>query len=302
MQNNARYRSVFELMQEIFKDKQPADKIINSYFRNRRYIGSKDRRFISEEIWNIIRHRSRLEFEAGELDARKMLLIWLKNKDMLFVFDGQEYGLAKTSSCELEWLENLEEKPYPDYVEAETPKWIFDKVNDFELLKSLNNCATADFRINKYNQEVIIQKLQDEGFEVSKTPYSPIGLRADSRVNLNNCVAYQDGLIEVQDEASQIVSILSNIEPQDKVIDYCCGAGGKSLTIAYLLKQGGRIDAHDIDASRLDKLKPRMQRLCVSNINLIYDNKLDSDYDKFIIDAPWQWNLEKVTRFKVSIN
>ena len=77
MQQAARYNAVLELIGEIFKDKSPADGIINNYLRERKYIGSGDRRFITETVWKIIRHRRRLEFEAGSKEARKMLVVFL---------------------------------------------------------------------------------------------------------------------------------------------------------------------------------------------------------------------------------
>jgi len=284
MQIGARYKAVFELMQEVFKDRQPADNLINNYFRDRRYIGSGDRRFIAETIWEIIRHRSRLEFEAGELNPRKMLLIWLKNENSHEVFDGGQYSLPPLSLEEKDWLEKLPEEVYPAYVEAECPKWLFDKINNPELLKAMNQTATADFRINGLSREEIINQLGREGFEFYKTPYSPIGLRSDNRINLNNCMAYQEGLIEVQDEASQLVSILCDVKPEHKIIDYCCGAGGKSLTLSYLLKGKGIVEAHDIDHTRLEHLKPRMQRLKAENIKPVKEAGIN--YQRFIIDAP----------------
>ena len=304
MQLGARYKAVYELMENIFKDRQPADNIINNYFRERRYIGSGDRRFISEKIWDIIRKRCRLEFETGELNLRKMLLLYLKDENLDEIFTNNQYSLPSVTKTEKDWLENLQEEPYPDYIEAECPKWLFEKINNIELLKSLNNPATADLRINGSYRDEIIKQLTTEGFEVEKTPNSPIGIRAKNRLNLNNCIAYQEGLVEVQDEASQIVSILSDVKPENKVIDYCCGAGGKSLTIAYLLNSKGSIEAHDIDASRLEQLKPRMKRLGIENIKLINTYKVGNEYDRFIVDAPCSgsgtWRRSPDAKFRLT--
>lgn len=287
MQTAARYKAISELMEKIFADKEPADNIINAYFRERRYIGSGDRRFISNKIWEIIRHRSRLEFEAGSADIRKMLLVFTGGEDCQTIFAGGKYGLPELSEDEKLWLaDRAEDVAYPPHIEAECPQWIFDKVQNVNLLKALNQPATADFRVNVENRDAVLTQLQDEGFLLRKTPYSPFGIRSDERINLNNCMAYQEGLIEVQDEASQLVSLLCDVQPEHKTIDYCCGAGGKSLAIAFLLQGMGMIEAHDIDAARLEQLYPRMKRLGIKNIKAVATSEAGNAYDRFIIDAP----------------
>ena len=128
MQESARYQAIFEIIEQVFSDKQPADNILNSYFRERRYIGSKDRRFISENVWDIIRHRRRLEFEAQSTSIRKLMIVWAKNKSLETVFGGGQYGMPILSKEETDWLDNLPENPYPQDVEAECPQWLFDKI------------------------------------------------------------------------------------------------------------------------------------------------------------------------------
>lgn len=285
MQKGAQYQAVLELISEIFKDKEPADNIINAYLRERKYIGSKDRRFITETVWNIIRHRRRLTFDAQSSDPRRILLYFLRNEDFDILCADSAYSLAPLSKEEKIWLTKENEEPYPPEVEAETPDWLFDKIKDFALLKALNEPAGADLRINKATREIMLQKLRAEGLFFSPTPYSPIGIRSSERVNLHNCIAYQEGEIEVQDEASQIAAIMADVYPYHKTIDYCCGAGGKSLTIAFLNNNQGQIDVHDINWGRLEAIKDRAERLKISNIHIVKELK-DEDYSRFIIDAP----------------
>ena len=102
---------------------------------------------------------------------------------------------------------------------------------------------------------------------------------------LNNCVAYKEGVIEVQDEASQLAAILADVRPEHKIIDYCCGAGGKSLTMAFLMNRQGKIQIHDINRSRLEAVKERAVRLDVKNLEII-EEVGDRDYDRFVVDAP----------------
>ena len=285
MQKGAQYQAVLELISEIFKDKEPADNIINAYLRERKYIGSKDRRFITETVWNIVRHRRRLTFDAQSSDPRRILLYFLRNEDFDLLCGDSAYSLAPLSKEEKSWLAKENEESYPPAVETETPDWLFDKIKDFALLKALNEPAGADLRINKATREVMLQKLRAEGLFFSPTPYSPIGIRSSERVNLHNCIAYQEGEVEVQDEASQIAAILADVHPNHKTIDYCCGAGGKSLTIAFLNGNQGQIEAHDINWGRLEAIKDRAERLKINNIHIVKELK-DKDYTRFIVDAP----------------
>ncbi len=284
MQKGAQYQAVWELISEIFKDKIPADNIINAYVRERKYIGSKDRRFITETVWKIIRNRRKLVFDAGLDEPRRVLLTYLQDEDFDLLCGG-EYGLAPLSKEEKEWLKRRNEEVYPAAVEAECPDWLFDKVKDIHLLKALNESASADLRLNKGSRARVIEQLQGEGLYFVPTPYSPIGIRSAERVNLNNCVAYKEGVIEVQDEASQLAAILADVRPEHKIIDYCCGAGGKSLTMAFLMNRQGKIQIHDINRSRLEAVKERAVRLDVKNLEIIKEVG-DRDYDRFVVDAP----------------
>lgn len=285
MQKGAQYQAVLELITEIFKDKEPADKLINNYLRERKYIGSGDRRFITETVWTILRNRRKLEFDAGSNEPRRILLYFLRHEDFDVLCADSPYSLASLSKEEKLWLQTENENPYPPAVEAETPDWLYDKIKDLNLLKALNESASADLRINALTRELIIKKLQKEGLFFRPTKYSPIGIRSTERVNLHNCMAYQEGEIEVQDEASQIASILADVHPEHKTMDYCCGAGGKSLTIAFLNDNHGQIDVHDINWGRLEAIKDRAERLKVKNINIVKELK-DNNYDRFIVDAP----------------
>lgn len=284
MQKGAQYQAVWELISEIFKDKIPADNIINAYVRERKYIGSKDRRFITETVWKIIRNRRKLVFDAGSNEPRRVLLTYLQDEDFDLLCGG-EYGLAPLSKEEKEWLKRRNEEVYPAAVEAECPDWLFDKVKDIHLLKALNEPASADLRLNKGSRARVIEQLQGEGLYFVPTPYSPIGIRSAERVNLNNCVAYKEGVIEVQDEASQLAAILADVRPEHKIIDYCCGAGGKSLTMAFQMNRQGKIQIHDINRSRLEAVKERAVRLDVKNLEII-EEVGDRDYDRFVVDAP----------------
>lgn len=303
MQISARYQAVYELISEIIKDEKPADNIINEYVRHRKYIGAKDRRFIVETVWDILRRRMRLSFAAQSRDPRKILLYYLKDNDLDLVADSSSYGLAALSKEEKNWLKNLPEDVYPEYVEYECPQWLYEKISHPALIQSLNQTAPADLRVNMAERSSIKKRLQAEGLFFTETPLSPLGLRSEERVNLNNCSIYQEGLVEVQDEASQLVAILSDISPDDKIIDYCAGAGGKSLAIAALNHNEGFIQAHDLNWHRMDVIKDRASRLGIRNIQLIRQIE-DTDYDCFLIDAPCSgsgtWRRSPDAKFRLT--
>ena len=286
MQNGARYQAILEILEEVFQDKIPADKVINDYLRARKYIGSKDRRFIVDGVWKIIRNRMKLEFDARSNEPRKVLLYAFKDK-LNEIFDGSIYGLSPLTEGEKEWLECENEEAYPDYVEAECPKWLFEKIGDMVLCKALNAEAATDVRAHGISAEELQRKLRAEGIEAVVGGYAPRCLRINQRLVLNNCMVWQDGLLDVQDEASQIAAVLVDAKPEHKIIDYCCGAGGKALAISDLLQNDGHILAYDIDPKRLEAIKPRMARLKVKNIELtdiIADS--DKEFDRFVLDAP----------------
>ncbi len=304
MQTGARYQAIFELISDIFADKKPADNIINEYIRARKYIGSKDRRFICEEVWNIIRNRLKLEFDCQSTEARKILLWYIKDK-LASVFDGSKYGLQPLNNEEEKWLQTENNTPYPPHVEAECPQWLFEQINNLDFCKELNKPATADFRAHNHSPEEIINRLRQEGVDAVPTPYSPKGFRLSERVNINNLATYQEGMFEVQDEASQIAAILCDVKPEHKIIDYCCGAGGKSLALSDILQNNGKIIAHDISTQRLEAIKPRMARLGIKNIELTdIIAGSDKEFDRFIIDAPCSgtgtWRRSPDAKFRLT--
>ena len=308
MQQAGRYQAVMELLEKIFKGDIPADRVINDYMRERKFIGSKDRRFVSDVVWNIIRNKMKLEFDTESSDIRRWVMLYIgryttdKVED---IFSGEKYAPAALSDEEKSWIETENEEPYPAYVEAEVPQWVFEKIKDLEFFKALNAPAPADFRINVKNREKLIADLTAEGYEVRPCFYSPIGIRSDRRISLGNCLAYQNGEIEVQDEASQLAAMLCDVRPQHKIMDYCCGAGGKSLALAYLMDNQGKVLAHDISAARLEAIKPRMQRLGIKNIELTdFAATTDRDFDRFILDAPCSgsgtWRRSPDAKFRLT--
>ncbi|MBP5616160.1 MAG: hypothetical protein J6X42_06435, partial [Alphaproteobacteria bacterium] len=141
MQTSARYQAILELLDEVFQDKTPADVILNRYLRARKYIGSKDRRFITDTLWDIIRHRLRLSFDAQSTKPRDILLTYLKNEDF-DIITGGPHGLEPLTDAEKHRITHIREDVYPFNVELECPDWLFQKINNPALISSLNQQAT----------------------------------------------------------------------------------------------------------------------------------------------------------------
>lgn len=306
MQLSAKYQAVLEVITQVFQDKYPADNILKEYLRNRKYIGSKDRKFITNTVWDIIRHRSRLEFDCESSEPRMLLLTYLKDEDFDIIADGSEYGLKPLTKEEKYKLAHLREDVYPEYIEKECPQWLYEKIDDAALAASLNTTAPADVRANFISREEAKNKLQKEGLFFSFTPYSPYGLRSAERVNLQNCVAYQNGEIEVQDEASQLGAILCDVRSNHRIIDYCCGGGGKSLLLGAILHNDGLIYAHDKNFNRMDGLKNRAERLGIKNIKIIREISSGDKFDRFIVDAPCSgsgtWRRSPDAKYRLTAN
>jgi 16S rRNA (cytosine967-C5)-methyltransferase len=320
MKESARFQTIIEILEDNLNSNMPLDNALKFYFKANRFIGSKDRRFISEYIWEIIRNKLKAEFVAKDKSARNILISYFAYfkyftiDDLNKIFDGEKYSPKKLSVDEIEHINYLSEIDIdiPDYVRAETPEWLFKKIKSVygketnKYLSELNKPATADFRVNSRNLDRVIEDLKLEGLDFIKTPISPIGIRSENRININNCLSFKDGSIEVQDEASQIASILCDVKEGEEVIDYCAGACGKSLAIASVTNNKANLYAHDINDKRLLKSIDRIKR-AGAKIELLHHSdflKLNKKFDRFIIDAPCSgtgtWRRSPDAKFRLT--
>ena len=305
MKEASRVQAVIEVLTEILYDKYPADGIIDKYFKDRRYIGSKDRHFIADLVWKVIRHRLKYtEMLQGQISPRLMAALALGDCDFELLFNGEEYAPSILSTDKKNILKQaLNFDNFSEEALYECPHWLMDKIGDLHLLEALNNTAPLDMRVNFTSREQALLRLKQEGLFFAPTPFSPLGIRSHERINLNNCMTYQDGEVEVMDEASQIISLLCCVKSHHKIIDYCAGAGGKSLALGALLNNEGIIWAHDINQERLSRIKKRAKRLDVTNIKII-QNVTDRDYDRFILDCPCSgsgtWRRSPDAKFRLT--
>ncbi len=287
MKEDVIYKVAADLLLTIEKEARPASEIINAFTRLHKSFGSKDRRLLTDTVWNVIRHKARLDY----LYPNKTYLekIEILNKGALPI-----------------------DERTPFHVQVETPQWLIQKIKnaDKELPALLENPSII-LRATK-DRDFVQKELLKEGVETEKTTLSPYGLILKKRTNLQGLIAYKTGLIEVQDEASQLVALETKISSQDCVLDYCAGAGGKSLIFAQMMNQKGHILAHDISKRSLEELQKRAQR---GNISII-DTTLDIPaflkqhpkikFSHVVVDAPCSgtgtWRRCPDARWKLTEN
>lgn len=300
-------------------DKLPADIQFHRYTKNRRYIGSKDRQAIAINYYHLLRHLAIFDELAGglkgyqhalpypcpttegEVTARALLLAKLvagheANVDQIKEqFDGSQYVPATLSGNEVTWLKQLadrfDEEPIDTttefWVSRNTSPWLKDALQEslgkhlMKELAALQLEAPVDIRANylKTTREELRDKLEAEGIECELTPISPVGLRLKRRAAIFANRWFQEGYYEMQDEGSQIAAYLVDAKPGMRVIDFCAGAGGKTLAIAAQMQNKGRILALDTSANRLKELPLRIRRAGVDNASW---RTITSESDSFL--------------------
>jgi 16S rRNA (cytosine967-C5)-methyltransferase len=280
----------------------PADAILRHFFRDSPELGANDRAFITEIVFGILRHRFFLEYAAGTTAPRPLLLAYLVK------FQGMNLRelTPLVSEAEAKWLTGIKAvaaQSQPLAVQAEFPKWLVEKLrgcmteaNILNLGHSLQQTASLDLRVNTLlaNRDEILAALSKDGIEGSATPYSPVGIRLAGKPAINRHALFLTGKVEVQDEGSQLLGYLLAPKRSDMVVDFCAGAGGKTLMLGALMHSQGRVYAFDISEKRLNNLKPRLKRSGLSNLhpqrianeNDIKVKRLSRKIDRVLVDAP----------------
>ncbi|MBK6958269.1 MAG: RsmB/NOP family class I SAM-dependent RNA methyltransferase [Nitrosomonas sp.] len=280
----------------------PADGILRHFFRENPLLGGQDRAFIAETVFGILRHRFFLESLTERITPRSLVLAYLVK------FNGMNLRelTSLISESETKWLAEIKAiklETLPLAIQAEFPEWLVEKLKqsmtDADILNlgfSLQKSAPLDLRVNtilaKRNQ--VLETLSQEGIEAQETPYSPCGIRLTGKPAINRHELFLSGKIEVQDEGSQLLGYLLAPKRGEMVVDFCAGAGGKSLLLGALMNSKGRLYAFDISEKRLNNLKPRFKRSGLSNLhaqrianeNDIKVKRLTGKIDRVLVDAP----------------
>lgn len=282
----------------------PADVILRHFFRENPALGVNDRAAIAETVFGILRHRFFLESAVGSTTPRSLLLAYL----VKFQSMNLRELTPLVSEAEAKWLAGIkavasESQPQPLSVQAEFPEWLVEKLRGcmpesdiLNLGRSLQQAAPLDLRVNTLlaQRDQVLAALHMDGIEGSATPYSPIGIRLAGKPAINRHELFLSGKVEVQDEGSQLLGYLLAPRRGEMVVDFCAGAGGKTLMLGALMHSQGRIYAFDISEKRLNNLKPRLKRSGLSNLhpqritneNDIKVKRLTGKIARVLVDAP----------------
>ena len=282
MKPGARVAAVIELLEELDSLWQqgmqiPADVVLTRYHRKRRFIGSKDRREISRQVYGVLRHEAQLawwlEKPGYDRSPRSMSLgglVFLDSLSLLELdglFDGDVYCPVPLSTKERDWVQTHMGQPLlhadmPVSVELNYPDWMQPALRD------LFGDQLAEATV--------------------PTPFAAEGVRLKKRGALIAMQAYRDGWFEIQDEGSQLVAQLVQAQPGEIGIDFCAGAGGKTLALSDRMKNRGRILAWDIAEARLKQMTPRLARAGVSNVQTqLLKSEWDSNLVQHAGSADW---------------
>ncbi|WP_193182349.1 RsmB/NOP family class I SAM-dependent RNA methyltransferase [Nisaea sediminum] len=317
----ARLLAAIEILEEAEADPRPVDRVLEGYFRQRRYAGSKDRHAIRERVYGILRRRARIDWHlerTGVVErptarlrvmADLVLTDELTGKAVQELFSGERHAPDALGEIENRAFSALKDKTLdgddamPASVRLETPEWVYRRLEPVlgderaEALTAMGTEAPFDLRINplhKADRESVREALAKQELVTEPTPYSPFGLRSRDRKPIDGLKLFKDGLIEVQDEGAQIAALLLGAAPGMQVADYCAGAGGKSLVMAGLMENKGRVLALDTSKGRLERCGVRTRRAGLHNVErheLAEGSdrrvkRLAGKFDRVMVDAP----------------
>ena len=281
---------------------RPADSVLHDFFRAHRSLGARDRAFVGDAVYGVLRRLRTVDHLAPGRAPRRMVLVWLAR------FAGSSVrDLAPLLSAEeTTWLAGIKAISFnelPLAVKLELPDWSVAKLGAMlsesdlmALARGLNEPAPLDLRVNTLlaTREEVLRQLAADDIVAFPTPYSPVGVRLREKISIHRHTLFASGVVEVQDESSQLLGFLVAPRRHDLAVDFCAGAGGKTLLLGALMHTHGRIYAFDVSAARLARLKPRLKRSGLSNVHpQVIRNENDArvkrlvgKIDRVLVDAP----------------
>jgi 16S rRNA (cytosine967-C5)-methyltransferase len=300
MHPNALLDLATELLREVGKLDKPADTVVSDFFRKHKALGTRERHALAETTYHVLRQRLLLQHLAqsghGALERRLVLLGWKGGEGLLRGAVGPH---------EKKWLDDvhrIDPASFSEKLRHNLPDWLASSVKEqlgdqfWQYVNANAIPAPLDLRVNvlKTKREDAQAALQRAGIESTPTPYSPWGLRIDGKPPLQKSDVFMRGDVEVQDEGSQMLALLLAPKRGEMVVDFCAGAGGKTLALGAAMRNTGRLYAFDVSGYRLDKLKPRLSRSGLSNVypaQIAHERddrvkRLAGKIDRVLVDAP----------------
>jgi 16S rRNA (cytosine967-C5)-methyltransferase len=298
-----------ELIALVMRLDHPADSIISRFFREHRGLGQRERATLAETAYRVLRHRNLYELmarSAPKVNGKSMGNVH-RRLAMLAFAAPRDYLYGGLQAAEREWVMACDAQMQSgqgllDLHKHNLPDWFAGLLKQqtgehfWPLVKALNEPAPLDLRVNifKQNRDQALIELAQSAIKFEATPYSPWGIRLEGKPALNQWPIFIEGRVEVQDEGSQLLALLTGAKRGEMVADFCAGAGGKTLALGAMMKNTGRLYAFDTSQKRLDGMKPRLARSGLSNIHPVAIaherderiKRLAGKMDRVLVDAP----------------
>ena len=290
-----------DLLRQVLKLDAPADTVVSAFFRKHRTLGPRERQALADTAYLVLRRKTLYQHLAqsghGALERRLALLAWAGDSNLLRGAVGPN---------EQQWREQvrgIDPASFSDKLRHNLPDWLANALRHqlgdegfWPLVTALDESAALDLRVNvlKAKREDILDELKALGISAAPTPFSPWGIRVVGKPALQKLALFNRGDVEVQDEGSQLLALLTDAKRGEMVVDFCAGAGGKTLALGAAMRSTGRLYAFDVSGHRLDALKPRMARSGLSNVHpaqLAHERddrvkRLAGKIDRVLVDAP----------------
>ena len=289
------------LLKAVLRLDQPADRVVSAFFREHRGLGPRERHTLAETAYAVLRRRLLLQHLAqggsGPLERRLAILGWQGSASFL------QGGLTVDEQRWLAQVGTIDRSQLPERLRHNLPAWVADPLRErlgaeefAALADALDQPAPLDLRVNtlKARREQVQAALQALEVASEPTPFSPWGLRLADKPALTRLAPFERGEVEVQDEGSQLLALLTGAARGEMVVDFCAGAGGKTLALGAMMRNTGRLYAFDTSGHRLAALKPRLARSGLSNVHPVQIaherddriRRLEGKIDRVLVDAP----------------
>ncbi|MDD2809815.1 RsmB/NOP family class I SAM-dependent RNA methyltransferase [Rhodoferax sp.] len=289
-----------ELVRLTLKFDHPADAIVSHFFRDHRGFGPRERATMAETVYTVLRKKLLFDHFAPSGSGPKE-----RRLAILGFYGPGDFLRSALTDQEIKWLDQCQSIKSEDLMDRHRhnlPEWLVDPLKAqlgaefWPLVESFNQGAGLDLRVNTFKAKLsdVQNELAKLGIKAVPTPFSPCGLRIAGKPALNKLESFKRGDFEVQDEGSQLLAMLLDAKRGEMVVDFCAGAGGKTLAIGAAMRSTGRLYAFDTSAGRLDAFKSRLARSGLSNVHpaaIAHERdervkRLSGKIDRVLVDAP----------------
>ncbi len=292
-----------ELVHRVLRFEHPADRVVADFFREQRALGARDRHLLADGVFALLRKlplwrhlASSANGGRGEIERRLALLVWQGNAGVLnaALDEREREWLARCRAFDLGALPERLRHNLPDWLAVPLQARLGDEF--WAWVEAVDAPAPLDLRVNalKADRDDVLERLRVAGFDAAATPHSPLGIRVVGKPALQKTEVFEQGLVEVQDEGSQLLALLTGARRGEMVVDFCAGAGGKTLALGAQMRNTGRLYAFDVSGHRLAALKPRLARSGLANVHpaqIAHERddrvkRLAGKIDRVLVDAP----------------